>query len=165
MEVLELPLSLLHFKCVLILWFGFSDWEILNCPLFSPYLWIHASFYWDPLGCPRSTDCLHLIKLINGTFHIHHLPGCIFSHSSMQQKASAPLRASLAGATPTFSRPSLAIEIEIARQSLLFIPHTAFCCEFFVHGGIFFFFLAQINELRNSIENRWMQVNQFAWLR
>lgn len=80
-----------HFNILSILFllrFFFSaiDWLTLNCGfptvsfcsscrlfMMCCVSLLHSGFFF-------LADCLllHLIELINGTFHIHHLPGCIF---------------------------------------------------------------------------------------
>lgn len=68
-----------------VIFFSAVDWLTLKCGFptvssFNSCSWcavchcfILAFFFgWLPAAL------LHLIELINGTFHIHHLPGCIF---------------------------------------------------------------------------------------
>lgn len=68
------------------IFFSAIDWLTLNCGFptvsfcSSCRLFMMCCVSLLHSGFIFLADCLllHLIELINGTFHIHHLPGCIF---------------------------------------------------------------------------------------
>lgn len=92
---------------------------------------------------------LHLIELINGTFHIHHLSGCIFFISFLYRFVFVL----------TYPSPRLAHNVE-KPPLLIAIVFRAVACfsplkfPLFTFHIFLDFFSPRINELQNSIENR-----------
>lgn len=99
---------------------------------------------------------VHLIELINGTFHIHHLPGCIFFISFLSRFVfvlTYPLPTPPTTATGSYTDCNCiawSCVFFAARVSFIYVSH-------FPHSILFFFFFFATNQ--RTAKFNWKPLN------